>query len=40
MGFFSGISGKINKRSKYEELQQEVKYLKQTSGIAIAVLEC
>jgi chromosome segregation ATPase len=27
-------------RNKYEQLQQEVKHLKQTTGLAVAALEC
>ncbi|XP_023704111.1 uncharacterized protein LOC111862717 [Cryptotermes secundus] len=32
--------GEVNKRNKYEELKQEVKHLRQTTGLSVMVLEC
>jgi predicted nuclease with TOPRIM domain len=30
----------VGNRNKYEELQQELKYMKQWAGLAVAALEC
>jgi uncharacterized protein YeeX (DUF496 family) len=42
MTFLLRILGirKSSKRRKFEELQEELKYLKHTSGLIISIMEC